>query len=289
MIEATGVSLKNRLDDISLRVETGKITALLGLDGAGKTSLLDALAGVAELDAGSLNAPVSAYMTQKSPLFEEMTVRANLKFTCDLEGLGHARSDERIRAIASQTGLDEYLDKPASALSLPLRRRAALALALIPEGENRLLDEPTRDLDSGDALRLRKTIRELRAGRAIVLATRSVTEAERLADEILVMRQGRVIARCQPGRLDEMARDEHVYSARLADDPEKVRAAGAGKVESQNGYVEARFPCEDPAGLLAGLVEKGLHVLEFGPAKLDLEDMICALDADAYAGEADEA
>ena len=237
MIEATGVSLKNRLDDISLRVETGKITALLGLDGAGKTSLLDALAGVAELDAGSLNAPVSAYMTQKSPLFEEMTVRANLKFTCDLEGLGHARSDERIRAIASQTGLDEYLDKPASALSLPLRRRAALALA----------------------------------------------------DEILVMRQGRVIARCQPGRLDEMARDEHVYSARLADDPEKVRAAGAGKVESQNGYVEARFPCEDPAGLLAGLVEKGLHVLEFGPAKLDLEDMICALDADAYAGEADEA
>ena len=287
MIEAKNLRIEGRLKPFSINVRKGRIAALLGPDGAGKTAAMDVLSGAAEPDGGETNGEKCACMTQKSPLFEDMTLRANLKFACDLEGMGHARADERIRELADQLGLSEFLDKSSRVLSQSVLRRAALAMALVCEGENLLLDEPTRDLDSGDAVRLRQVIASLREDKAILLATRSVTEAERLADVIYIMKDGGIAARCQSGQLDSMAQDAHTARARLLCGEEEAMRAGAQKTEPAWEGIYAFFPCEEPASLLKTLVEKGLPVAEFGPAPLDVEELICGLDADAYAGEAE--
>ena len=287
MIQAKHVRIDGRLNDFTLTVEKGRAAALLGGAGAGKTAAMDVLSGAAEADGGETGGEKCPCMTQKSSLFEDMTLRANLKFACDLEGLGHAQADERIRELARDLGFEEYLDKSSKVLSQSVSRRAALAMALICGGENLLLDEPTAGLDSGDALRLRRVIASLKADRAILIATRSVTEAERLADVIYIMKDGRIAARCESGQLDKMAQDAHTVRARLLCTEAEAKDAGAERVEAAFEGVWAYFPCDDPAALLPRLLQKGVRVAEFGPAPLDVEDIVCGLEADAYSGEAE--
>jgi len=290
MIRAKQVYIQGRLEPFSITVEDGEIVAILGADGAGKTTVLDALSGVCDIDGGERIQTHGAYMTEKSPLFADMTLRANLKFVCDLEGLNHARADERIRAAAALTDIVPYLDKPAASLALPIQRRCALALALLFEETNLYLDEPTRDLESGDALRLRRTLRQLRADKAILLCTRSVTEAERLADRIYLLQDGKLIAQCEPGRLDGLAADLHTMRARIRATEEEALSAGAQRVEKSPvaGCVDAFFACDDGESLLRRLMDQQLRVVEFSPAPLDVDDMICNLDTDAFPGEAEE-
>lgn len=289
MIRAEKIYIQNRLEPVSITVEDGEIVALLGMDGAGKTTILDALNGVCEIDGGECTQTKGAYMTAKSPLFSDMTLRANLKFACDLEALNHARADERIRAVAAQTGIAEYLDKPAASLSTAIQRRCSLALALLFEETNLYLDEPTRDLDSGDALLLRSVLRDLKPEKAILLCTRSITEAERLADRIYILHNGKLLAQCEPGKMDRMAADTHTIRARIRSTEEEALALGAQRVEKSAlpGCVDAFFACDDGESLLRSLMEKQVRVAEFAPAPMDIDELICHLDADAFPGEAE--
>lgn len=289
MIHASNIQVSGRLEAFSVTVEKGEIIALLGGDKAGKTTVLDALTGVCEITGGEAEGCSGAYMTRKSPLFEDMTLRANLKFACDLEGLAHAKADERIRAAADRTGISEYLDKPANVLSLSVQRRCALALALLFEDENLYLDEPTRDLESAEVLRIRRIIRQAAEDKAVLLCTRSVTEAEKLADRIYIMKEGRILARCEKGQLDQ-AVQAGVMRARIRGSEEEALAAGAQRAEKcpVGGCVDAIFPCEDEEALLRALLDKRLRILEFAPAPMDVDELVCALEADAFPGEAEQ-
>jgi len=191
------------LDDVSLDVPAGTVTALLGDSGAGKTSLLRCLVGldrpvagrvefegtdIAALDARLLRRRV-ALVTQ-TPVMFAGDVRENLAYGLD------APSEDGLTAALDDAGLDRsFLDREARALSVGQSARVAIARALVRGPRALLLDEPTAALDAQAAHGIEQLIGSLAAARlAVLLITHDLAQAERTAGRSLRIDAGRIVA-----------------------------------------------------------------------------------------------
>jgi ABC-2 type transport system ATP-binding protein len=130
-----------------------------------------------------------------------LTVRQNLDIYARLYGIPERRS--RIVALAGDLQIAEFLDRPAGSLSAGQKTRVALAKALLNEPELLLLDEPTASLDPdvGDWVRSYLEAYRARTGATILLASHNMAEVERLCDDVMVMRRGRIVDRGAPASL----------------------------------------------------------------------------------------
>src|SRR5205085_7079715 len=130
-----------------------------------------------------------------------LTVRQNLTIFGRLYAVEHLR--ERIAQLAADLDLDEFLDRPNGKLSAGQKTRVALAKALINTPELLLLDEPTASLDpdTGDWIRTRLETYAGRRGATIVLASHNMPEVERLCDDVIMMKAGKVVDRGAPAAL----------------------------------------------------------------------------------------
>src|SRR5699024_5307557 len=150
---------KNKvLTDVSLNIETGKIHGLIGPSGAGKTTLVKMIVGMASIDSGHIqvlgqNMPhlkilqKIGYMAQSDALYTELTAMENLQFFASLYLLNKTEQKERIQYAADLVGLIDELKKPVSAYSGGMKRRLSLAIALIQDPQVIILDEPTVGID----------------------------------------------------------------------------------------------------------------------------------------------
>ena len=187
--------------DLSLSVASGEIVALLGPNGAGKTTTMRMLAGLILPTAGTITidrVAVSAatadearrsigLLTETPGLWERLTVRANLLTYARLHGLPDPHG--QVTRVLEQVGLDDRAGEIAGKLSKGLKQRAALARALIHQPAVILLDEPTSGLDPASARHVRDLIVGLRNdGRAVLVSTHNLAEAEALADRIAVLK-----------------------------------------------------------------------------------------------------
>ena len=186
--------------DLSLSVAAGEVVALLGPNGAGKTTTMRMLAGLIPPTSGRVRIDGVAVsrasadamrraiglLTETPGLWERLTVRLNLLTYARLHGLPDARSQvDRVLALVDLT---DRADDPAGKLSKGLKQRAALARALIHQPPIVLLDEPTSGLDPASARHVRDLISRLRReGRAILVSTHNLAEAEELADRIAII------------------------------------------------------------------------------------------------------
>ncbi|WP_114913568.1 ABC transporter ATP-binding protein [Acidibrevibacterium fodinaquatile] len=199
---------------ISFTVAAGEIVALLGGNGAGKTTTLAMLLGLVLPSAGRIEIlgndmardrfAALARMNFASPyvaLPARLSVAENLRVYGHLYGV--AGLERRIRDLAGELDLLAVLDRPAGTLSSGQKTRLALAKALINRPSVLLLDEPTASLDPDTADRLRAWLAAYRAasGCAILLASHNMAEVERLADQVLILRRGAIIARGNPAAL----------------------------------------------------------------------------------------
>ena len=199
---------------ISFTVAPGEIVALLGANGAGKTTTLAMLLGLVLPSAGRIEIlghdmardrfAALARMNFASPyvaLPARLTVAENLRVYGHLYGV--PRLERRIRDLAGELDFLPLLDRPAGTLSAGQKTRLALAKALINRPAVLLLDEPTASLDPDTADRLRAWLTAYRAasGCAILLASHNMEEVERLSDEVLMLRQGAIVARGSPAAL----------------------------------------------------------------------------------------
>jgi ABC-2 type transport system ATP-binding protein len=213
-VEGLGVRYGDRtaLEGVTFAVAARSVAAVVGGDGAGKTSLLRALAGTVRPSAGTVRRPDDrriGYVSAGPGVWADLTVAENLEFTGRAYGLGAGRLGSRTAELLERTGLGEARGRLAGRLSGGMRQKLALAMALLHEPELLILDEPTTGVDPVSRVELWRLLAAAAAGgAAVALATTYLDEAERAAT-VLVLDQGRAL---------------------LAGTPEEVLAAVPGRV-----------------------------------------------------------
>jgi ABC-2 type transport system ATP-binding protein len=212
------------LDGLDLLVPQGTILGLLGPNGAGKTTAVRILTTLLEPDGGT--AEVAGLDVLKDPhkvreriglsgqnaaVDEHLTGYENLEMVGRLYHLGKQKSQQRARELLEQFDLADAADRVAKTYSGGMRRRLDLAAALVAAPEVLFLDEPTTGLDTRSRAGLWETIRDLvRRGSTVLLTTQYMEEADRLADEIVVIDRGRMIAQGTPDQLKTKVGGERV-------------------------------------------------------------------------------
>jgi ABC-2 type transport system ATP-binding protein len=242
------------LDGVSIEVEPGTLTAMVGPDGAGKTTLIRLAAGLMQFDGGEmkvLDIDVTAdpqrvqdrigYMPQKFGLYEDLTVQENLDLYADLHGVTAAERRARYPRLMEMTALGPFTERLAGRLSGGMKQKLGLACTLIRTPELLLLDEPTVGVDPLSRRELWEIIRQLvhEQGLTVLLSTSYLDEAERCG-HVIVMHQGKVLARGRPGDVSGLAssrvfvagpptgRKARQFQARLLDHPKIIDAVPEG-------------------------------------------------------------
>jgi sulfate/thiosulfate transport system ATP-binding protein len=210
MITVTGVQKRYgdfaALDDVSLEIPDGSLTALLGPSGSGKSTLLRVIAGLEVPDAGRVeiggedatHVPPQrreiGFVFQHYAAFTHMTVRDNVAFGLTIRKRPKAEVDDRVSTLLKVVGLDGYQGRYPSQLSGGQRQRMALARALAVEPRVLLLDEPFGALDARVRAELRTWLRRLHDEVHVttVLVTHDQEEAMEVADRIAVLDEGRL-------------------------------------------------------------------------------------------------
>lgn len=277
------------LDGVSFSVEAGSVVALLGHNGAGKTTTLRHLTGLLTPTDGTVrvfgadpvtDGPAVRSRTGVLPaapaVDDHLTGRENLELAVDLwdvdPSTGRARTDELLAAF----DLVDRAGERAAGYSSGMRQRLALARVLVHEPELLLLDEPTAALDPVATHDVRELLRALASDerRTVVLCTHDLDEAARIADRVVILDHGRIVADGSPA---DLARglgtgalavdvDDPAAAARLLD------GAVTGSTVTVPGIARDAVP-----GLVARLVEAGIAVYRVEPREPTLEDIYLAL------------
>jgi sulfate transport system ATP-binding protein len=210
------------LDDVNVSLPTGQLTALLGPSGGGKSTLLRIIAGLEKADTGTVNIEgVDAtrmspqkrnvgFVFQHYAVFKHMTVAKNVAFGLEIRHKSKAETRERVEELLKLVHLSQFADRLPSQLSGGQRQRMALARALAVQPKVLLLDEPFGALDAKVRKELRDWLRRLHDEVPVttVFVTHDQEEAMEVADEIVVINEGRVEQVGTPDSLyDEPAND----------------------------------------------------------------------------------
>lgn len=202
------------VDGISFTVTRGATCALLGGNGAGKTTTIAMLLGLLLPSGGWIrilgeDVPrhrrrVLPRMNFSSPymdLPQRLTVAENLTVYARLYGVYRIR--ERLAILGRDLDIADFFKRPYGSLSAGQKTRVALAKALLNEPEILLLDEPTASLDPDTADRMRRTLTDYqgRSGATLLLASHNMSEVERLCDQVIMLRAGRIVATGAPREL----------------------------------------------------------------------------------------
>lgn len=283
------------VSEVSFSVAPGEIFALLGPDGAGKTTSLRMLAGVVAPTVGralvegidvtrqpeAVRSRVG-YMPQRFSLYGDLSVRENLVLSAELFQVPPREARERIRALLAASGLAGVEDRATDYLSGGMKQKLALACTLVHEPAVLLLDEPTAGVDPVSRREFWRILYRLaRAGTAIVVSTTYMDEADRCTTVGLIYR-GRLIAAGDPRALRSRMRGEVID---LAAEPRGL----ARQVLKQSPEVRAetllgnriRAVVQDAARavpvLTARLADRGVRVLDLRPVPPSLEDVFVSL------------
>ncbi|WP_394787586.1 ABC transporter ATP-binding protein [Rhodoferax sp.] len=194
------------LKGIDLDIEPGSFVALLGASGCGKTTLLRALSGFNPVKAGSISVKGQdiqhlpperrgmAMVFQSYALWSHMSVAQNIGYGLKLRRVPRAEIQQRVDKLLQMLGLQGFGERAVTELSGGQRQRVALGRALAVEPEILLLDEPLSNLDAGIRLQMRHEIRSIQRalGVTAILVTHDREEAMVMADQVVILEQGRV-------------------------------------------------------------------------------------------------
>jgi ABC-2 type transport system ATP-binding protein len=215
------------LPGISLDVRRGVVTGLLGPSGSGKTTLIRSIVGVQIVEGGEvtvLGKPagspelrrVVGYVTQAPSVYGDLTVRENLQYFARVLGAPPESVDEAIRTVALADRADQVVGSIAGGLSGGERSRVSLATALLGRPQLLVLDEPTVGLDPVLRRDLWDTFHRLAAeGATLLVSTHVMDEAER-SDDLVLLRDGRIVATGSPDELRDRTHADDLEHAFLA-------------------------------------------------------------------------
>jgi ABC-2 type transport system ATP-binding protein len=203
------------VNDVSFTIHKGELVGLLGPNGAGKTTTVSMISGLVTPDTGEVRIDGAALQGDTDPkkrriglvpqdiaLYEELTANDNLRFFGALFGLHGTAADAAIHAALTLVGLAERARDRVGTFSGGMKRRLNLAAGLLHDPDILLLDEPTVGVDPQSRNAIFDNLEELkRRGKALLYTTHYMEEAERLADRVVIIDHGRVIANDAVDRL----------------------------------------------------------------------------------------
>jgi ABC-2 type transport system ATP-binding protein len=288
------------LDGVDLDIPAGRVLGLLGPNGAGKTTMVRVLTTLLRPDSGE--AHVAGYDVLAQPdevrqrtglsgqyaaVDENLTGFENLYMVGRLYGRRKSAARSRARELLARFALEEAADRPAKGYSGGMRRRLDLAGALVAEPTVVVLDEPTTGLDPGGRLDTWGVIKELVAdGTTVLLTTQYLEEADQLADSIVVIDHGRVIARGTADELKAQIGGERLelVVASVADLPatlEVLREVGTGEPSGDDHTRRAEiFVDTGPKALIEALRRldgQGIAVQDVALHRPTLDDVFLSL------------
>lgn len=282
------------LEGLELDAPAGRITVLLGPNGAGKTTAFRAITGALEPSSGSvrtfgLDPAIDGHMVRprcgvvaaKPALYDRLSGYDNLAYSARLYGVGEPLA-QVIEASAERFGIAEVLSQPVGGYSTGMKTRLALARSILHQPELLLFDEPTSGLDPESSHAVLELIRELTdEGRTVVMCTHLLSEAEGLADHVVMMEGGRAAVAGTPSELTN----------RFWPNPVVHLDAEDGRVlDRVSAWTGVRSYRRDPAGarlelddmsllpdLIANLVADGARITRVEPHAPKLEDLYFAI------------
>ncbi|MFI9382017.1 ATP-binding cassette domain-containing protein [Kutzneria sp. NPDC052558] len=288
------------LTGVDLAVPAGTVLGVLGPNGAGKTTTVRTLATLLRPDSGQ--AKVAGYDVLTQPrevrrriglagqyaaVDELLTGRENLVLLGTLLRLGRKRARERSTELLERFELTDAADRPAGTYSGGMRRRLDLATCLIADPPVVFLDEPTTGLDPTSRVLLWRMVREqVAVGTTVLLTTQYLEEADQLADSIVVIDTGRVIAEGTPDELKRKVGEEWLEVS-VAQPTQRAAAlaalarisVGEPTVSADSGAITAQLPAGMGAvsAAAAALGEAGVEVVDFALRRPSLDDVFFTL------------
>jgi len=272
-------------------VPDGSIVALLGPNGAGKTTTVRMAAGLIGISQGRawiddvdvVRDPARAraragLLMGEANLYDNMTLQGYLSFFGEAYGLTTATAKRRAGALADEVGLSDRLTRKIESFSKGMKQRVQLARALVNDPPALFLDEPTSGLDVEAAIEFRERIKEFRhERRSIVLCTHVLAEAEELADDVVVIQRGKIVAHGTPTQLKRSSAGDR-YRIRLVKLLKKFEAAFRGlpveDVRLDDGSIEflTKDAAETNPEIVRRLVAAGAEVIAVDEVDRTLQD-----------------
>ena len=265
------------VDNMNLRIANG-VYGLLGVNGAGKTTLMRMICTLLTPTSGQILCDgkdilkmegeyrnLLGYLPQEFGFYPEFSVKDYLLYIASLKGIRPVVAKKRVKELLSQVGLNKAAGKKMKKLSGGMKRRVGIAQAILNNPQILILDEPTAGLDPTERVRFRNLISELSEERIVILSTHIVSDVEYIANEIWLMKNGRLV---QQGSLNDVldSMPEKVWS--LVTSQEKaaklMKEYRVSNMKTDRDGVELRIisaqpPCDDAKVLQPNLEDVFLY------------------------------
>jgi ABC-2 type transport system ATP-binding protein len=287
--------------EVSLELRAGEVLGLLGPNGAGKSTTVGMICGLTVPDAGTVTLSGSVSLAsdeagykrriglvpQDIALYEELPARMNVELFGNLYGMAPELLKRRADEVLAMVGLsDRAKDKP-STFSGGMKRRLNIACALIHDPEIILLDEPTAGVDPQSRNAIFDNLEMLkRAGKALIYTTHYMEEAERLADRLVIIDHGRVVASGTQAQLFALLPAAQTLHIEIDGEPADIDWPAA--LQGLAGFPDVRRVGQrldvcvadigrDAGAVLAALAQRGVRVRGLASARATLEDVFLQL------------
>jgi ABC-2 type transport system ATP-binding protein len=294
---------KQAIEGVSFGVQSGEVMGLLGVNGAGKTTIMRILAGALRPSSGTANIAghsirsMSArrqvgYLPETVPLYREMVVKDFLAFVAAIGQVPAKQQQQHVQRAIERCGLQEYQNSLIRKLSQGYRQRLGIAQAIVHNPPVIILDEPTRGLDPSQIISIRSLIQELATDHTILLASHILAEVQMTCQRVTIIHAGKSIVTDTPDNLARLI-DGGSYEVECTGEPiamEKILQdlPLVGEVQSLPANIPGRVllvvtpadPLTDldlGAELVNVLVGQGVAVHGVRRSRANLEDAFLAL------------
>ncbi len=286
------------VDRAEFDVIEGEVFGYLGPNGAGKTTTINMLTGLARPTAGTIRyfgrdvtqnvkkvQHLMGVVPDESNLYPELTGQENLCFCASLYGMRKSEREHQARELIAQFGLADAAGKRFAVYSKGMKRKLAIAAAIIHRPPILFLDEPTTGIDVSSARQVRQMLTDLKSqGTTIFLTTHYIEEAERLCDRIAFILDGKLVKLDTPGNLVRGIQNQHVVELTISGSGTDLTGPlhetfSEGRFERISATI-LRMHSDLPvqlAPLIRFLEERGVGVLEARVIRPSLEDVFVTI------------